>query len=406
MSRAKLIENLDELIAEMNGIQENMYQAAVIATDEERRAHYAETTHHHSKGAVQVMIQMSIRRIFRIDVKEETFGAQVVIRMMWKANPDEDTPRVNNNGSWTPSWTPKYRFRKLIKDTVLQENYSFHHMGEDAYIIAEWDHLLTLFEALKLQSFPVDVQDLCIALLSVQTIEHIVWVPWPESMRKELVTLQSQHVALDDFVLVKECPFSYDLSTLQVDDGLFSLFSTDVKVSRKANYYLLNVAAIMMLIVSATLTTWGIHPANITGRQRVDFILLLTAVAFRLVLAGELPPVTYITLLDIYVFGGFFFIAVVILVHTFLPFRITTWRNRSPLTRLPATFPGEDDLISIDGIAFWVIVGTWGGFNVIYLAFMFFRGRIGYSRHVKESKEHQKKSDAQIAEMRKDNKLQ
>lgn len=405
MSRAKLIENLDELIAEMNGIREDMYQAAVIATDQERRAHYSETTHHRSTGAVQVMIQMSIRRIFRIDVKTETFGAQVVIRMMWKANPDEDLPKVND-GSWSPSWTPKYRFRKLIKDTVLQENYSYHHVGEDAYITAEWDHLLTIFEALKLQSFPVDVQDLCIALLSVPSIEHIVWVPWPESMRKELVTLQSQHVTLDDFVLMKECPFTYDLSTFHSDDALFSLFCTDVKVSRKANYYMLNVAAIMMLIVSATLTAWGIHPANITGRQKVDFILLLTAVAFRLVLAGELPPVTYITLLDIYVFGGFFFITVVILVHTFLPFRKTTWKNRSPLTYAPATFPGEDDLIWIDNVAFWVILGTWGAFNVIYFAFMFFCGLIGYYKHVKESKDHQKKSHAQIAEMRKDNHLQ
>merc|ERR1719231_432286 len=75
----------------------------------------------------------------------------------------------------------------------------------------------------------------------------------------------------------------------------------------------------MAVICSLTFTAWAIHPADIPSRQGADFGLLLTAYAFKLIISDMMPPISYLTMLDYFVLGGFVLILVVTLLHSTLP---------------------------------------------------------------------------------------
>ena len=64
-----------------------------------------------------------------------------------------------------------------------------------------------------------------------------------------------------------------------------------IKIKRQVTYYVGNVMGVLFPIASFTLTTWALHPFDIEGRLGVDFQLILTAVAFKLVLNGMIPTV-------------------------------------------------------------------------------------------------------------------
>merc|ERR1719237_1677524 len=101
---------------------------------------------------------------------------------------------------------------------------------------------------------------------------------------------------------------------------------------RKAFYYVLNVACVMLLISSFALCAWAKHPADISGRHDVDFSLVLTAVAFKLVLTSMLPPVSYMTVLDTYVACSFLFLTTVTIAHPSLPYFFLDASALSPIT--------------------------------------------------------------------------
>ena len=54
-----------------------------------------------------------------------------------------------------------------------------------------------------------------------------------------------------------------------------------------------NVIFMNLALVSMCLIAWSLHPGDIGARHDVDFGLILTAVAFKLLLAEMLPALPY-----------------------------------------------------------------------------------------------------------------
>uniref|UniRef100_A0A7S1PLF3 Neurotransmitter-gated ion-channel transmembrane domain-containing protein n=1 Tax=Alexandrium catenella TaxID=2925 RepID=A0A7S1PLF3_ALECA len=179
---------------------------------------------------------------------------------------------------------------------------------------------------------------------------------------------------MNDFQVVQEIPIVWELKIAHLEEDVFVL-AIDVKTRRKASYYLMNVALVMFVIISLVLCSWAVHPGDIQARHNVDYMLLLTAVAYKLVLCSTLPPVSYVTIMDVYIMFGFFFLTLVIIVHTMLPFSHTQLVDNSPLT-MPSQFNSEEEsLIEADKICFRVFAGTWGAWNIIYFVYMYVHGQ-------------------------------
>merc|ERR1719253_2172018 len=114
----------------------------------------------------------------------------------------------------------------------------------------------------------------------------------------------------------------------------------------------------MFALVSLVLTAWFNHPADVADRQ---------GVAFNLILTSFLPMVSYMTLLDYYVMGSFFFLIMVTICHSVLPYlygvKVT---DNSPLTLPPNSYADEEDLVLLDELALYIAGLVWAAFNVCY----------------------------------------
>merc|ERR1711879_391570 len=105
---------------------------------------------------------------------------------------------------------------------------------------------------------------------------------------------------------------------------------------------------------SLVLCAWTIHPADISSRLSVDLTLILTAVAFKSILAAMLPKVSYMTPLDSYVMAGFCFLTGVTTCHALLPVFFLSKISNSDLHLPPVVLSGEQVVIDADMIAFYV----------------------------------------------------
>lgn len=348
---------------------------------------------------VNVMVQLTVRRVFNVDMRTQTFGCQLLIRMLWRKPNAQEVPE-EIEADWEPDWIPKYRFRRLTGEKGYSTHFDVREHSGVPYIQAEFDHILEIYETLDLKTFPVDTQNLGIELVSIQHSDAVKWVPWPDG-KYPMVTLNTSLVELNDFRLVEgmnlvhwlgELYLSYDVSALRAQ----------VKVVRKANFYILNVAVVVWLIVTAGLCPWGLHPVDVPGRQGRDFILILAAVVFKVVMAGMLPSTSYVTLLDVYVWAGITVLSGITVMHSSLPFISFTLWDISALHTAPSYHDEEDDMLAIDKIALYTAAGIWTGFNIVYFTYLLIRGKIVYNRFKKEALKEQETNNEEIKKMRYD----
>jgi len=317
-------------------------------------------------AAREVETSVRIERIFNVDTLEQSFSAQVNITQTWHLPPDEVAPLPSeDDGDWIPDWTPKLRFLNLLEERYSHVQYGTFERDGRRWVVAESEHLVTLSEALELKAFPLDCQDLNVQIMSRMPAENIIWRPRTD---QETISVNSNGCLLNDFALMHQIPFTWNMFVGQraKDQKRCSQIDIKVKVRRKSFYYILNVSGVMFIICSFILTSWSMHPGDIEGRFSVDFQLVLTAVAFKLVSSGMLPPVSYITLMDLYVIVGFFFLAAVTLTHAALPSLYISKMDVSALTLPPLSFDNEDEFIAGDMVSFYLFVTGWILFNLGY----------------------------------------
>lgn len=76
-------------------------------------------------------------------------------------------------------------------------------------------------------------------------------------------------------------------------------------VERRPSYYMWNVVVVMFPLVGTAASVVGVPVTDLADRMSISLTLMLTAVAFKFVLMNFIPPVSYLTLLDIYVISAY-----------------------------------------------------------------------------------------------------
>jgi len=349
--------------------------------------------------ALEVFTELFIQRIFSLDTKAQRFGTHLTVMMKWKCPPTEDPPLPEeDDGDWEPKWTPKYQVRLLVEETQVEKLFSIQVINGEKWIMYEGNHLIYIFEELELWKFPTDTQDLNIVLHSALPTTRVKWVPM--NAGAPFVTLSKEHFYLTDFML-SEVPLVHNMCTRVTLNTKVSSLEVQVKVVRRLGYYMTNVALVMCMICSCILTSWATHPADESARQSVDFNIILTAVAYKLVLTGMLPPVSYMTLLDIYVLGCFLFIAAVTISHVAVPLEYVRQITNSPLS-LPVngTYETEEALIDDDHLTFTAFACLWVAWNVFCLGYLLVVRKMDVDRFVREAKQMQKEFDEESDEVK------
>jgi len=143
-----------------------------------------------------------------------------------------------------------------------------------------------------------------------------------------------------------------------------------VKVQRKSDYYLEHVVLMSFMITSFVVCAWSLHPADVMARMSVDFNLVLTVVVLKLVVTSMLPTLSYISILDMYVYICFSFLAAVTVCHVALPrFLGVKAQDISVLRELSGEYEGEEDIVHYDHISFYIFAAGWLAFNFLFLVY-------------------------------------
>lgn len=80
---------------------------------------------------------------------------------------------------------------------------------------------------------------------------------------------------------------------------------------RRAAYYMWNIGLPNFLLSLLVFTSFAIERQDLADRLSVTLTLVLTSVAFKYMVSQELPRISYLTLLDVYVLVSFTFLALV-----------------------------------------------------------------------------------------------
>merc|ERR1712046_197344 len=136
--------------------------------------------------------------------------------------------------------------------------------------MGEATHFVEIYEALELQDFPIDLQDLNISVVSKVPTEKVKWCPPRNHSTGEVLPccrISREHFKVGDFQLVDlqdSAPMVFHMKPRIGGDGReFARVHCGVKVKRKITFYMLNVNFMMFLITICTLGTFCLHPIDI-----------------------------------------------------------------------------------------------------------------------------------------------
>ena len=139
-------------------------------------------------------------------------------------------------------------------------------------------------------------------------------------------------------------------------------FKATIRVTRKPYYYLVNFYLILFLLVCMTFGCWAAPINELTGRLEVSISLLLTGVAYKLVLGDNIPRVSYLTLLDKYVTYCFMYMFAV-LVEMILAGLFTDGEGTVMNHYMPGGLMPSADLYHFELVMQSVIMGSWVLYN-------------------------------------------
>ena len=116
------------------------------------------------------------------------------------------------------------------------------------------------------------------------------------------------------------------------DDPDYSYHSFELKlrVCRLPFFYLSNLVLPLLLLVSLTGCVFVLPPEEVGDRLSVSLTLLLTVVAYKLVVASSLPAVAYLTWLDRYSLAALLMLVVTVAENA-LAAVIEGWTRASPI---------------------------------------------------------------------------
>ena len=100
---------------------------------------------------------------------------------------------------------------------------------------------------------------------------------------------------------------SYSIYTL-IKSGTYSRFTVSCTISRRAAFYLFKIVLPFFCIVVMSMSVFGMPPEEVGKRVTVSITAALTATAFQLATANDLPKCSYLTSFDYFIMTSFFVI--------------------------------------------------------------------------------------------------
>ena len=157
---------------------------------------------------------------------------------------------------------------------------------------------------MDLRKFPFDSQ-----------IAQIIWEPLSSDAKG--IVLQENQTATgyskDSYVSLSEWQIlgintAVTAKKAEKEDKTYPRYTFEIKVKRNFQFYIFKVFLPLLLITVISWTTFWINPNTaFVPQMNVGITSILTAITFNFTVANALPRVSYLTLMDAYIFICYIF---------------------------------------------------------------------------------------------------
>ena len=242
----------------------------------------------------KVNVSFYVIDIAEIDNKNQSFTIDVVVRLRWKDSRLSDvTMPLPINSIWQPN-VQIYNLRdadKLLPDitTVLGD-------GTVQYIQR---YYATLSSPLNFRDFPFDVQTLPITLLSFGYTPNEVELVFENGGSEKNYSISDWKVQP---VGATSSAYKADLFDDSSEQITRPRMDYELKASRYIQFYWWKVLAPLMVILFLSWAVFWIDPSQVGAQIGVSGTSILTLIAFLYKLDNVLPPVSYLTHMDHFIF--------------------------------------------------------------------------------------------------------
>jgi len=162
----------------------------------------------------------------------------------------------------------------------------------------------TFFQQMELRAFPFHAQTLKINLrLPRRSDAGRMFVQFHNSVGPQ--------IEMKDWVRLSEWIRYAPEANTYTDSKGRARYTISIPLVRRYQYYVWSILLVMCGVSFLAFVSFAINADDLPGRSSHVLTLLLTAVAFKLVISDILPKVSYWTILDIYVNCMFFMMLVI-----------------------------------------------------------------------------------------------
>lgn len=204
-------------------------------------------------------------------------------------------------------WSPQFEISNS-RGEPFRNIYTTLRVYEDGFVEYEERFNATLAARMDLAKFPLDNQVLPIV---ITTFDYD---------SRQLVFKQVRTNAIPEFRLSEwdvlnisgstTTETAYGIEPQDPDTAFYyPVAELEIKVSRKSGYYFLRIIVPLMLIIFLSWSVFWLESGSISDQLSVSFMVLLTVVAFNFLVAEKLPPIAYITFMDVLILTSYVFVA-------------------------------------------------------------------------------------------------
>jgi len=248
-------------------------------------------------GPTQVRVGVYVIDIERIDNARQQFAADFVVDLMWS---DPRIAAAPGRRSIHEVWHPQaILFNQRGLETLLPEMVEVEPDGRVRYLQRYYGSLASPFD---LREFPFDTQELPITILSVvYGPDDVQFVFAPElSGRADQFSVAEWAVGTGEAGIGAYAVASAhgeDVEYLARIDYVF-------EAQRSRSYYAWKVVVPLVIIVLMSWAVFWVDPKHVGPQLGLAGTAILTLVAFLLSLGVVLPPISYLTRLDYFVYAS------------------------------------------------------------------------------------------------------
>jgi len=248
-------------------------------------------------GPTKIYVSLVINNISEVNAASETIKADIFFTFKWK------DPRLAHNGkrrrmtSTDVSWDPLLTITNRLNITKsLPDEPVILGDGTIIYMQRVFGEFMQDFE---LKNFPMDIQTFRITLVAIgASAEEIEIEPDPEFQSGI-----SDYLKLLDWKILD---WKYDVSPYIFMKGESALPSItfSMRAQRESGFYFLVYVIPLVLIILMSFTVFWLNPELASSQISIATTSMLTLIAYRYIVVGSLPKISYFTRMDIFVLGS------------------------------------------------------------------------------------------------------